>query len=66
MARCVKCGADAPEPVWAAYADKAFARKPPQPLLLHQECFDESADRYLPIDEAVGAWTKRQIEEAAA
>jgi hypothetical protein len=43
MARCVKCGDDAAEPVWAAYADPAFVHKPPQPLPLHQACFDAAA-----------------------
>lgn len=61
MARCVKCGEDAAEPVWAAYADPAFDNKPPQPFALHPVCFDESADRYLPAGEAAAAWTDRQI-----
>jgi hypothetical protein len=65
MARCVKCGADAPDPVWAAYADPAFHYKPPAPLSLHQQCYDESADRYLPIHDAVKAWTAREIERSS-
>lgn len=65
MARCVKCGGDAAEPVWAAYADPAFNNKPPAALPLDQDCFDESADRYLPFKEAAAAWADRQIEREA-
>jgi hypothetical protein len=61
MARCVKCGDDAAEPVWAAYADPAFVHKPPQPFPLHQACFDDAA-RYLPAGDAASAWAARQIE----
>jgi hypothetical protein len=65
MARCVKCGEGAAEPVWAAYADPAFENKPPAPLLLHQECYEESADRYLPFEEATAVWGRREIERAS-
>lgn len=44
MARCVKCGGDAADPVWAAYADPAFNDKPPAALALHQECFDDGRE----------------------
>lgn len=64
MARCVKCGEDAAEPVWAAYADEAFENKPPQPFALHQDCFDET-DRYLPAGKAASAWAQRQIAAAS-
>lgn len=65
MARCVKCGEDAAEPVWAAYADPAFNAKPPAALRLHEECFEESSDRYLPFQEATDAWARREIERAS-
>jgi hypothetical protein len=60
MARCVKCGEDAAEPVWAAYADPAFNDKAPQPFPVHQACFE--SDRYLPAVDAAVAWSRRQIE----
>jgi hypothetical protein len=62
MARCVKCGEDAAEPVWAAYADPAFNDKPPAALALHQDCFER---RYALHNDAVTAWADRQIERAA-
>jgi hypothetical protein len=85
MAICVRCGKEAPDPVWAAYADPAFQDKPPAPLALHQDCYDESetieavrwedvdttpvlvtetARRYLPLEEAVAAWTQRELSKA--
>lgn len=41
MARCVKCGREAVEPVWAVYADPAFKNKQQRPFALHEECFND-------------------------
>ena len=45
MARCVKCGEEAAEPVWAVYADPAFDHKPrndrKDAFALHPECWND-------------------------
>jgi hypothetical protein len=63
MARCVKCGGEAADPVWAAYADPAFNDKPPAALALHGDCYEP--DRHMPLKDAAQAWATRQIERAA-
>lgn len=68
MARCVNCGEEASRPVWAVYADDAFARKSQVPFPLHMKCFNASetitATRWELVDQDTGTLELVESENA--
>jgi hypothetical protein len=60
--RCVNCGGDADEPVWAVYADEGFAKKNQAPFALHAECYE--ANRRVEVASWEPAGTPEEIADA--